>query len=573
MIRIAYSVLTLLVVIPGGLCSAEEPPAHVSRHVIRGAEQVVDGWVSTGGGHSFDNASLQLNGRPWAEYERGLMRFDLKPIDPARHGQLKRAALRLHAAVVENKKNVPTVVSASGVAWNHEVTFASPDGKSRWPADRNRAENLDYAAMARGQARQVVTKPGPVEFDVTEIVEGWLFQGQANHGFLLTMGSPIFGRPDAGAWSLEFAGSEAKENGPELIVELEGTPPTPEMAERRALAIYPSAALPPVKSPYAIVWFGVSDKELWKQFTVSNMSTYASIPEWLAQRGVLDMTWGEGGPIDWLPTEDAWEKYYLGIAAGHRAYCMHEWHMSSGSNEARWAVRAARLAERAHPHCYSAFYYQGQREMADLAAHGGLDLLIQEGYTHVTKEFPIAGFTVGMPGIEERIDIARKAGAIERHVVMLGHIAPADKYHPGHELTPATLEEQIEHLRTYAPEMPGIGFYYEGGRELAVHCDKLARKYFVDPAPEVELTSPAFEARLSMSATPHVTIRADAQPKGERKVVKYRWFIDNRLVSETESPQYDWDLRGEAAGSHFVTVHAIDDGWNRSAAQLLVRCE
>jgi hypothetical protein len=529
--------------------------------------------VSTGGGHSFDNASLQLNGQPWAEYERGLMRFDLKAIDPARHGHLKRAVLRLHAAVVENKKNVPTVVSASSVAWNHEATFASPDGKSRWPADQNRAENLDYAAMARGQARQVVTKPGPVGFDVTEIVEGWLFQGQANHGFLLTMGSPIFGRPNAGVWSLEFAGSEAKENGPELIVELEGTPPTPEMAERRALTIYPSAALPPVKSPCAIVWYGVSDKELWKQFTVSNMSTYSSIAEWLAQRGVLDMTWGEGGPIDWLPTEDAWEKYYLDIAAGNRAYCMHEWHMSSDSNDARWAVRAARLAERKHPRCYSAFYYQGQQAMADLAANGELDLLIQEGYTHVTKELPIAGFTVGMPGIEERIDIARKAGAIERHVVMLGHTAAADRYHPGHELTPAMLEEQIKHLRTYAPEMPGIGFYYEGGRDLAMECDRLARKYFVDPAPEVEITSPAFETRLSKSDTPHVTIRADAQPKGERKVVKYRWFIDNRLVSETESPQYVWDLRGEAAGSHFVTVHAIDDGWNRSAAQILVQCE
>jgi len=56
-------------------------------------------------------------------------------------------------------------------------------------------------------------------------------------------------------------------------------------------------------------------------------------------------------------------------------------------------------------------------------------------------------------------------------------------------------------------------------------------------------------------------------------VVTYRWFIDNRLVSETESPQYVWDLRGEAVGRHYVTVHAIDDGWNRSAAQILVRCE
>jgi hypothetical protein len=303
------------------------------------------------------------------------------------------------------------------------------------------------------------------------------------------------------------------------------------------------------------------------------MSTYASIPEWLAQRGVLDMTWGEGGPIDWLPTEEAWEKYYLGLASGNRAYCMHEWHMPSDSPDAQRAVRAASLAERTHPTCHSAFYYQGQREMAELAARGELDLLIQEGYTHVTQDFPIEGFTVAMPGIEQRIDIARKAGAIERHVVMLGHIAPAERYHPGHELNATLLEQQIQRLREYAPEMPGIGFYYEGGRELAVECDRLARRYFVDPAPDVEITSPLLEARLSSAATPHVTIRAAAQPKGERKVVKYRWFIDHRLVAETETPHYIWDIRGEAPGSHFITVHAIDDGWNRAAAQILVRCE
>lgn len=551
----------------GGLACASDG------FVIRGPESVVDGWVSTAGGHTFEDATLQLHGRPWAEYQRALLRFDLQAIDPVRHGQLKRAVLRLHATRVENMKSVPTVVSASSVAWNRDATFLSPDGKLRWPADRNRSENLDYAAVTSGQSRQVVTRPGTVEFDVTEIVEGWLFQGQPNYGFLLTMGSPIFGKPDAGAWTLEFASSEAEKHGLELIVELAGTPPTPEAAEQRALALYPSAALPPVKSPYAIVWYGASDKELWSRFTVSNMSTYASVPEWLAQRGVLDMTWGEGGPIDWLATEEAWEKYYLGIAASNRAYCMHEWHMASDTNDAKWAVRAARLAERKHPRCYSAFYYQGQKEMADLAAKGELDLLIQEGYTHVTKELPLAGFTVGMDGIKQRIDIARRTGAIEKHVVMLGHIAPADKYHPGHELTPALLDDQIRRLREYAPEMPGVGFYYEGGRDLALECDRLARKYFVDPAPDVEILSPAFEARLSKTATPHVTIRAAAQPKGERKVEKYRWFIDQRLVAETSTPQYVWDIRGEAAGSHFITVHAIDGGWNRAAAQNLVRCE
>jgi len=121
--------------------------------------------------------------------------------------------------------------------------------------------------------------------------------------------------------------------------------------------------------------------------------------------------------------------------------------------------------------------------------------------------------------------------------------------------------------------MPGIGFYYEGGRELALHCDALARKYFVDPAPEVAITSPAFEACLSKSTTPHVTIRAEAKARGDRKVVRYRWLIDNRLVAETTAPQFVWDLRGATPGMHFVTVHAVDDGWNRAAAQVLVRCQ
>lgn len=548
-------------------------PALAEERIIRSAPQVVDGSITNAGQATFQQASLTLHGVPWAEYHRTLVRFDLASIDPARFGQLRRAVLRLHTLNVENRKGVPTVVSASSVPWNERATFASPDGAGRWPVDANRAENPDHAAVLSGQTRQVITQPGPVEFDVTGIVEEWLFQGRPNHGLLLTMGGPIFGKPDAGSWRLEFASSEATEHGPELRLELEGTPPTPQSAPQRALALYPSATLPPVQSPHVIAWYGQSDRELWKRFTASNMSTYASIPEWLAQRGVLDMTWGEGGPIDWLPTEEAWEKYYLGLAANNRAWCMHEWHMPATSVEARRAVRAASLAERRHPRSYSAFYYQGQREMADLASRGELDLLIQEGYTHVTQVFPLQGFTIALPGIKERIDIAREAGAIEKHIVMLGHIAPADKYHPGHELTAALLEEQIRELREYAPEMPGVGFYFEGGHDLALECDRLARKYFIEPAPEVEILAPLYADRLSPATTPHVTIRAQATPREGRQISRYRWFIDNRLVAETDTPRYTWDLRGEWPGHHMVTVHAIDDGWNRGAAQISVTCE
>ena len=126
----------------------------------------------------------------------------------------------------------------------------------------------------------------------------------------------------------------------------------------------------------------------------------------------------------------------------------------------------------------------------------------------------------------------------------------------------------ITELRKYAPEMPGIGFYGAGGDELAVECDRLARKHFVDPAPELLITKPRFEDTL---LAPHVSIEVEAKPKSDRQVVRYRWFIDNRLVAETNGPRYLWDTRGERPGHHYITVHAVDDAWNRAATQIPVR--
>jgi hypothetical protein len=282
----------------------------------------------------------------------------------------------------------------------------------------------------------------------------------------------------------------------------------------------------------------------------------------------MDLTWGEGGPVGWLPDREAWVRYYTGIAANHPVgYCMHEWHFSSDGPESGWAVEAVRAAERQHPESYSAFYYQGQSSMAELAAENVLDLMILEGYTHVTSQFPIANFAIGMDGIKSRVDVARQAGSLERLVVMLGHIAESGQYHAGHELTAEVLDAQIRELRDYAPQMPGIGFYYSGGAELAVQCDALARKHFVDPAPEVVLEEPRYQTTIT---TPHVTLRAAAQARDDRGISQFRWFIDNRLVAETELPEYTWDIRGELPGYHFVTVHAVDSGWNRAAAQVLV---
>ncbi len=86
----------------------------------------------------------------------------------------------------------------------------------------------------------------------------------------------------------------------------------------------------------------------------------------------------------------------------------------------------------------------------------------------------------------------------------------------------------------------GIGFYgVTKIFELAIECDRLAHKHFIAPAPDVELIHPTFGQTLS---TTHATLAASAGSQGKRKVVKYRRFIDNRLVAETKPLERVSDL-------------------------------
>jgi hypothetical protein len=548
---------------PGSLLSQ-------TRFEIAGRDHVTDGWIRTNNTTSFTDQQLAAHGRAWSAYDSVLIRFKLDSIDAAQFGRVKKATLRLHAVEVNNPKQRPTAVAPCAVPWTAKATSSSPTGeKTTWPV-RASHPNINYAMIDDLAARCVITKPGAVEFDVTEIVERWLYQGLPNHGLMVTASPPIFGKPNAGSWTLSFAASESKQSEmrPALIVEMEGAPPSPEKANERALALYPSASLAPVRDPYFFAFYNAGDRKQWRRLPTINVTTYSSHGGWLEPRGVMNLGWAEGGPASWLPTAESFSTYYTNIAKNNTiGFCGHE---SNLGERMPWLADAFRAAEATHPRIFSAYYYRGETLMAKTAGEGRIDLLIQEGYTHVHKQFPMKGFAIGMEGIKARIDTARKHGAIERHIVMLGHICNADAYHRGHELTPEKVDGMITELRRYAPEMPGIGFYGAGGDELAVECDRLARKHFVDPAPEILITKPRFEATLR---APHVSIEVEAEPKSDRQVVRYRWFIDNRLVAEMNGPRYLWDTRGERTGHHVITVHAVDDAWNRAAAQIPVQLE
>ena len=550
--------------------------------VISGPKQVTDGWVRTNDVSSFKGPVLEAHGRAWSAYDTVLVRFNLKSVRPERFARLKKATLRMVALTAANAKKMPTVVAPSNIAWTTKAKFSSPIGKQKvhtWPS-RAAHPNINYAMIDGLASKRVVTKPGVVDFDVTKIVERWLYQGLPNRGVLITTSQPIFGMPDAGTWTLTFASSEAKPKrapksskkfakiaGPTLILEMAGAPPSPEAADKRALALYPSASLAPIRDPYYFVYYSVGKKKQWERLRTINVTTYSSHSLWLQPRGVMNLAWAEGGPVGWLPNKDSYKTYYTHTAKAYPVgFCGHESNLGDKMN---WLADAFKAAKSKHPDRLAAYYYRGEGVMAKAAAAGHIDLLIQEGYTSVHKQFPIKGFAIGMTGIKRRIDIARKNGAIHKQIVMLGHICKPDQYHKGYELTPKRVDQMIAELRKYAPEMPGIGFYGVGADpKRTVMCDRLVHKHFVAVAPDVELVHPIFGQELS---TPHVTLSASAKARDKRKVVRYRWFVDNRLVSETSQADWTWDLRGEKAGTHVVSVHAIDDLWNRSASQVSVR--
>jgi len=561
----------------GLLCApAATAQGPASGSVIEGPDQVSDGWAGSLGA-SFTDGQLRCSGTAWSEYCRCLVRFDLGGINPSLFGRVAKATLHLTATEVSNPSGRATDVAPSTQPWTDAATLDTADGTTPWPK-REGSGNIDYAMRMDAATSQVIGAPGDVAFDVTDVVDGWLYQGVANDGFILRTGDTVFGLPDSGTWTLTFADSSAPAGaGPRLIVEMAGSPPSPETIADRTLRWYPSPLLPPVRTPYVFMWyFGEAPRYPGAVTNAGGLSVED------AERGMLPLGWfyGPQNPY-WKTEQDAVDAYAASarsaLQGGTLGIMVDEWQPTI-EGEAPLApadpygITGSLLgmaeAKRANPGFYIVVAWRGE-DTIEPATRGGLpDLLAIEAYSHVAKSYPREWGTCGdLTGTKMRIDTARRLGMIEQTIPWLGMILAPEDYHEGDRLTPDMVEQQIRDLRAYAPEMPGVAFYANGDPGLAEACDRLARRYFVEPAPDVAITEPLFGAEVSSA---HIVVRAEAKPKEARHVVSYRWLVDNRLVAETTVPRYVWDLRGELPGLHFVTVHAVDDAFNRAAAQVLV---
>lgn len=542
---------------------------------------------------------LCLSGVPYGNYSRILLKFDLSGVSAEKYGELKRATLKLKAEKVSNPGKVPTYIGAFLRKWPADGNALKYWSSELWPRhsyDRKKYDYvpstgvIEYAYRILPGNGTVIERPGTVSFDLTRHLNSLLYLGKEDFGLALRNGS-IFvgGRENRGRWNIEFS-SGAGPGSPVLELAFAGKPPQRISTIRE----YPSALLPPVKNPYLFLfynWNAEANALLWKKyFRILNTDGVFEEPEFL-QHGILGLKCLTGPQAKWLSTTEGFLNYYrsgrLGIAVDEwqsvddtkkRAGIMDPNH-KMGKNILS-AIEALKILKKESPSRFLTVYWRGEDSLRPLAEEGLPDLVIAEGYTRLPR-FP--HWEIGSaPGIRHP-EWAKEDGYYERTIILHGTLEPP-KMHPEYKrhFTPEAIAEEVRYLREKYPEMPGSGIYCEyinprkdQTLEEAVQAtlpvlkayEEALEKYFIRPAPDVVITEPFHSEHLTSLK---VRIGCKANPKDGRTIRKYKWFIDNRLVKETAEPEWLWDIRPEKAGMHIITVHAIDSGFNRSAAQIPV---
>ncbi len=527
---------------------------------------------------------LESIGRPYKEYSRGILKFDLKNVPYMKYSKVRQAYLSMEVADYKNPDLLFTQLHVINYPWTRENLSWS--GKP-WPKPKGISRGYIDLSTSFIPSREFIGKTRKVfKYEVTDIINQWLYEGIPNYGFMLKTGPDYLGgKHNKGAWEISF-------KNPALEIEFDTAPiPAPTTQRERTLRYFPAASLPPIAKPYHFLWCCWSGRGtyFWDKFEYMNIEgTWQK--EALLQRGVLSL-WGRGGAQwKWLKTKEIVEKAYnnpVGIAIDEwqsgkvfRSESTRPGSSPDMQRRVQAIVDGIKAVHKTNPSEFICVYWRGEESLKQLGKIP--DLIVCEAYTHTPKNRRW-GFADFKDFFEKRhVGWAKKDGHYDRTIAMIGELCPKkyyQKYYPENPMTPEIMESQIKAVRELCPEMAGIGFYarmYNNKDpeeikqlgELAATADKLCYKYFVKPAPEAAISNPAFEQEIT---SPHLRIKVDAKGKEGRRIKQYRYFIDNRLIAENNCPELVWDCRGVEPGRHTITVHAIDSAYNRTAAQIPVK--
>ncbi|MCD6218760.1 hypothetical protein J7K43_00055 [Candidatus Calescamantes bacterium] len=356
----------------------------------------------------------------------------------------------------------------------------------------------------------------------------------------------------------------------------EGTPKRPNLA-----------LFPPIKFPYFFACYGgecpphaatqpavpaVKYELPLQNLEVASYDHGYTINWWL-NRGVLPLVWvfGSVSPTQ-TRTREEWIEYYLSFARrGYPGIAIDEIQDDKVRPDNRFIFEACRIVKEKYPDFFIAIHHSGGSELAYEALRKGyVDLNILMCYTYVPT-----GGGLSRKIIRQNIKKARAAGVIEKTIPHLGWI---DSRPPkGYEkiswgMTPEALERLIRFVRRVGPEMPGICLYtwYGFGRspeqyELMERVNELLHKYYVQPAPKVEI-------RLTPKAqilTGRVKVQIKAIPSANGETIQeYKIFLDDKMVASQQ--EWVWDTTRTTPGRHLLTAHAVSTDWQRGATQVEV---
>ncbi len=365
-----------------------------------------------------------------------------------------------------------------------------------------------------------------------------------------------------------------------MILALFGTVAVCLAADEPAQPI-PKWQLPPIARPYYIVWNGAASPsrsgfQQMASFSTQTMDTNATDVEWWWGRRIwaFGWSWGTqgGGGLD--SVKKFCEYIVSRCPRWNGGICLDEWvgydaesrritggkpsmEDRAGNPYNAMAAEACRRVKQSHPNSFIVAYTHMRSDaLVTALRRGWVDLAIIESYWDL----------IGRDTSLERCRRAKRVGVLEKTIpcVWVGEAAKG--------FSVGDVAEQLETYRRLFPQMPGVCFYKGWPRSieplqrnLVRACDRLVHKYYIEPAPKVEVVSPR-DGEMT-PASFRLQVQAD------KPVARWRLYIGAELVSRKlggGGQQMEFQVPILPAGPHILTVHAITADWLRGVQQIEV---
>jgi len=330
------------------------------------------------------------------------------------------------------------------------------------------------------------------------------------------------------------------------------------------------ALLPPIGNPYFIACYGMPEPpdKVNYQFPYQNLETSANkigfSNNWWLERKVLPLVW-MGTWYGGYSSVEEYFRYYVPLAEqGFAGMVLDEIFAPDEKFPQNHLIfEACRLIKERYPRFFIAVHACGgpAQSTIEAAQKGYIDLILPEFYTYVPK-----GGGPGKDGIYRMLQSYRAGGVLEKVVPHFGWIYSEN----GEGMTPESLESLIRFVRKLAPETPGICLYTHFPLtseiiDLLKAVEQLTYKYFIEPAPKVQIKITPFSKTLSSK----VKIEVEVVPSvSDREVKHYKIFIDEQMVAREK--EFIWDTAEAATGEHIITAQVVTSDWMRGVAQVIV---